>query len=86
MKASDDFRFKSHEHLIDLEATTNHLMMLVVSDEITGKIWDDALSRQKCSYAAWIAIADSRTCPDVPVIDEKLIDESSSSNILKSTQ
>lgn len=58
MHANDDFRFKAHEHLIDLEATTNQLMMLVVSDELTGKVWDDALTRQKCSYAAWIAVAD----------------------------
>ena len=86
MKAYDDFRFKSHQHLIDLEATTNHLMMLVVSDEMTGKNWEDALSRQKCSYAAWIAFADSLTCPDVPAIDEELIDESSSNNFLKPTQ
>lgn len=60
MHANDDFRFKAHEHLIDLEAMTNQLMMLVVSDELTGKIWDDALTRQRCSYAAWIAVADSR--------------------------
>ena len=57
-------------------------MMLVVSDEMT----EDALSRQKCSYAAWIAFADSLTCPDVPAIDEELIDESSSNNFLKPTQ
>ena len=61
MHANDDFRFKAHEHLVDLEATTNQLMMLVVSDELTGKVWDDALTRQKCSYAAWLAVAENRT-------------------------
>ncbi|WP_433588252.1 hypothetical protein [Pseudomonas koreensis] len=83
MHAFDDFRFKAHEHLIDLEATTNQLMQLVVSDDMTGKIWDDTLSRHKCSFSAWIAVADSRACQDVPAIDEKLIDQSFSNNFLK---
>ena len=86
MHAFDDFRFKAHEHLIDLEATTNQLMLLVVSDEMTGKIWDDTLSRQKCSYSAWIAVAESRSCPDVPAIDETLIDGSTTNNFFKPTE
>jgi len=53
MLTNEDFRFKAHHYLLDLEATNNQLMMLVVAGEVSGKIWDDALSRQRCSYTAW---------------------------------
>jgi hypothetical protein len=41
----DDFRFTAHQHLLDLDATTNHLMMLVVAKEVSGIRWDDAVLR-----------------------------------------
>lgn len=64
MLTNEDFRFKAHHFLLDLEATNNHLMLLVVAGEVTGKIWDDALARQKCSYAAWFEVVDSNEASD----------------------
>ncbi|MDD1011818.1 hypothetical protein M5G27_30710 [Pseudomonas shahriarae] len=51
--------------MLDLEATNNHLMLLVVAGEVTGKIWNDALTRQKCSYAAWLEAVDANEVSDV---------------------
>ncbi|WP_373217201.1 hypothetical protein [Parasutterella excrementihominis] len=52
----DDFRFTSHHLLIELDAATNHLMMLVVSKEVSGPKWDKATQRQKRAYEAWTAL------------------------------
>ena len=65
MLTDEDFRFKAHHYLLDLEATNNHLMLLIVAGEVTGKIWDDAISRQKCSYAAWLEAVDANEVSDV---------------------
>lgn len=66
MLTNEDFRFKAHHYLLDLEATNNHLMLLVVAGEVSGKIWDDALARQKCSYAAWFEVVESNDVSDAP--------------------
>ena len=67
MLMKEDFRFKAHHYLLDLEATNNHLMLLIVAGEVTGKIWDDAISRQKCSYAAWLEAVDANEVSDAPL-------------------
>ncbi|OKK40575.1 hypothetical protein BS643_22800 [Pseudomonas protegens] len=56
MSTSDDFRFSSHHLLIELDAATNHLMMLVVAKEVSGTRWDEAALRQKLAYEAWTAL------------------------------
>ena len=67
MLTNEDFRFKAHHYLLDLEATNNHLMLLVVAGEVTGKIWDDALTKQKCSYAAWLEAVDANEVSGAPL-------------------
>lgn len=52
----DDFRFQSHHLLLELDAATNHLMMLVVAKEVSGNRWDEAAKRQKLAYEAWAAL------------------------------
>jgi hypothetical protein len=52
----DDFRFIAHKHLLDLDAATTHLMMLVVSSEVSGSHWEDAVSRHKLAIDAWSAL------------------------------
>lgn len=49
----DDFRFKSHHVLLDLDAATSQLMMLVVAKEVSGPKWSEAITRHKAAYEAW---------------------------------
>lgn len=37
MNAADDFRFKSHELLLDLDAAINQMMMLIATRELSGE-------------------------------------------------
>lgn len=52
---TDDFRFASHHLLIELDAATNYLMMLVVANEIFDLRWSEAAERQRRAYDAWAA-------------------------------
>jgi hypothetical protein len=56
MSNNDDFRFASHHALIELDAATNHLMMLVVSKEISGPRWVESVQRHRRAYEAWTAL------------------------------
>jgi hypothetical protein len=69
MFSIDDFRFTAHQHLLDLDATTNHLMMLVVAKEVTGVRWDDAVLRQKLAYDAWTSILPGVHMDPMPALD-----------------
>lgn len=69
MPSTDDFRFNAHHLLLDLDATTNHLMMLVVSHEVSGSRWDEAVARQKQAYEAWVSILTEIQIDPMPVLD-----------------
>ncbi len=49
----DDFRFHSHQLLIELDAATTQLMMLVSSRQVSGDQWVEATCRHKNAYDAW---------------------------------
>ncbi len=51
----DDFRFRSHELLVELDAATTKMMMMVVSKKISGPDWDDAAKKHQEAYEAWIS-------------------------------
>jgi hypothetical protein len=53
MHSTDDFRFKSHQFLLELDAATTEMMMLVSSRETTGERWAQASQRHCAAYAAW---------------------------------
>lgn len=53
MNAADDFRFKSHELLLDLDAAVNKMMMMVSARELSGERWSAAVTRHSDAYAAW---------------------------------
>ncbi|WP_090182455.1 hypothetical protein [Pseudomonas arsenicoxydans] len=55
MNSTDDFRFRSHQLLLELDAATNHIMMLVSARQVSGYAWEEAASRQKLAYEAWAA-------------------------------
>jgi hypothetical protein len=69
MPSIDDFRFTAHRHLLDLDAATNHLMMLVVSREVEGSRWDDAVSLHRQSYEAWASILTGIKTDPMPALD-----------------
>lgn len=69
MSTHDDFRFNAHRHLLDLDATTNHLMMLVVAGEISGSTWTEAVSRQQLAIEAWAGVLASAQVDPMPSFD-----------------
>ncbi|WP_330208606.1 MULTISPECIES: hypothetical protein [unclassified Pseudomonas] len=73
MPSTDDFRFNAHHLLLDLDATTNHLMMLVVSHEVIGSRWDEAVARQKQAYETWISILTGIQIDPMPVLDGRAV-------------
>lgn len=63
MQSTDDFRFKSHQLLLELDAATTEMMMLVSSRETTGERWAAATQRHQAAYAAWNSFIDGSTDP-----------------------
>jgi hypothetical protein len=55
MASIDDFRIKSHELLLELDAATMGMMMLVSSKCVSGPDWDVASKRQHDAYKSWDA-------------------------------
>lgn len=53
MNAADDFRFKSHELLLDLDAAINQMMMFVATRELSGERWCAAVTQHSEACAAW---------------------------------
>lgn len=78
MPSTDDFRFNAHHLLLDLDAATNHLMMLVVSHEVTGSRWDEAVSRHAQAYAAWASILTGIQTDPLPALDGRPVEGNSS--------
>jgi hypothetical protein len=69
MIPSDNFRFRAHVLLVELDATTTQLMMLVVVGEISGTQWDEALSRQSAAYKEWISAVAGISIDPMPALD-----------------
>ncbi|MDR0191941.1 hypothetical protein RCO22_23630 [Pseudomonas yamanorum] len=59
----DDYRFKSHQLLLELDAANTHLMMLVSARQIDGPLWMGAAAKHKLAYEAWAVFF------NVPVTD-----------------
>ncbi len=53
MTSIDDFRFESHQLLLELDAATMGMMMLVSSKCISGPEWETATKRQHDAYERW---------------------------------
>jgi hypothetical protein len=71
VKTHDDFRFTAHRHLLDLDATTNHLMMLVVAGEVSGSTWSEAVSRQQVAIEAWASVLADVQVDPLPALDAR---------------
>lgn len=55
MASIEDFRMKSQELLIELDAATMEMMTLVTSKCVSGPDWDFASNRQHAAYESWDA-------------------------------
>lgn len=53
MPLMEDFRAQSHKHLIMLDASTTRMMLLVISKEVTGPAWDEAVKLHHDAYESW---------------------------------
>jgi hypothetical protein len=69
MALNYDFRFHSHVLLVELDAATTQLMMLVVAGELSGNRWDGAFSRQSVAYSAWVAAVNGVPTDPMPALD-----------------
>lgn len=59
MSGLDDFRFKSHQLLIELDAATCKMMMMVSAKEVAGADWDAATIRHHDAFEAWNSFLNS---------------------------
>lgn len=76
MIVNDNFRFQSHVLLVELDAATTQLMMLVVAGELSGSLWDKAFARQSSAYSAWLSAAAGVQIDPMPVLDGRPADGS----------
>lgn len=53
MSAMEDFRLKSHKLLVELDAATSKMMMLVAAGQITGPEWLESAQRHHYAFEAW---------------------------------
>jgi hypothetical protein len=71
MSSTEDFRFQSHQFLLELDAATNHMMMLVSARQVTGYAWDEAAKRQKLAYETWAAFLYGPETDPMPSLDAR---------------
>lgn len=76
MSPTDDLRFQAHVLLVELDAATTQLMMLVVAGELSGPGWDDALARQSSAYSAWVTAVRGVKVDPMPTLDGRPPEES----------
>lgn len=67
MLSKEDFRYMSHRHLLDLDASNSRLRHLVGKGEVSGVDWDDAVGWYQSSYDAWVKFLRQRDQPSLPV-------------------
>lgn len=53
MSAIEDFRLESHQLLVELDAATSKMMMLVAAGQITGPEWLESAQRHHYAFEAW---------------------------------
>ncbi|ROL62637.1 hypothetical protein BLX41_31635 [Pseudomonas protegens] len=54
MKSFDDFRLEAYKLLLELDAATTGMMMLVSARQNCGPEWDNATCRHQQAYEAWV--------------------------------
>ncbi|WP_321847341.1 hypothetical protein [Pseudomonas paraveronii] len=63
MSDMDDFRFRSHELLVALDAATTKMMMMVVSKKVSGPDWEEVAQKHHDAFEAWNSFLNSSNTP-----------------------
>ena len=63
MEDIDDFRFRCHELLVELDAANTKMMMMVVSKRVSGPDWDEEVKKHHGAYKAWNSFLNPVTVP-----------------------
>nr|WP_081007139.1 hypothetical protein [Pseudomonas protegens] len=63
MNSCDDFRFRSHELLVELDAITTKIMMMVALNQVSGPGWNEATEQHRDAFEAWNSFLNSSTPP-----------------------
>lgn len=63
MSGGDDFRFRSHELLVELDAATTKIMMMVALKQVSGPDWEDTIKKHHDAFDAWNSFLDSSKPP-----------------------
>ena len=53
MKSVDDFRLEAYKLLLELDAATTSMMMLVSARQACGPEWENATRRNQQAFEAW---------------------------------
>lgn len=61
MTTVDDFRIKSQELLVELDAATSEMMRLIGEHQMTGEQWEEAVRRQHEAYERWVEYLNERS-------------------------
>ena len=72
MPSIDDFRFESHQLLLELDAATMEMMKLVSSGCVSGPAWDAANERQREAYRSWDAFMNTPPIADTDKFPAKV--------------
>ena len=72
MPSIDDFRFESHQLLLELDAATMEMMKLVSSSCVSGPTWDAANERQREAYRSWDAFMNTPPIADTDKFPAKV--------------
>lgn len=65
----EDFRFRAHVLLVELDAATTKLMTLVIAGELSGYRWEEAFARHSAAYSAWMSAASGIAIDPMPALD-----------------
>ncbi|MGN8346829.1 hypothetical protein ACLEJQ_24820 [Pseudomonas sp. SMV71] len=60
MTSLDDFRVKSHELLMELDAATAEMMKLICARQMTGAAWEETVRLQHEAYERWVEYLNER--------------------------
>ncbi len=60
MTSLDDFRVKSHELLMELDAATAEMMKLICAHQMTGTDWEETVRLQHEAYERWVEYLNER--------------------------
>lgn len=66
MNDIDDFRIHSHELLLELDAATCRMMMLVSAGRTSGPEWAEAVREQHECFERWIIFVNQDNNPISP--------------------